>query len=280
MSAVVATWPERVARAGALRRFRGDPVRAEPLLRAALVATEKAFPHDVLRLAHALNELGLVYKDLARYDEAQDVYERALGLLSRQPGAHSDEIATLEHNLGGIGHARGDWACAEDHARKGLELRRASCAGDDLALAADLTALGAILDARGKHLEAERLYLDALAIFDRAPDANALEIAVVYNDLGASYAQRGMPCDAADMLERAAALKRRILGPRHHSLGRTLNNLAVVHERLGDYERAAELYATSVNIMKRSLGADHPATAACRQSEARCLAVLQASRAG
>ena len=42
-------------------------------------------------------------------------------------------------------------------------------------------------------LSVPTLYRDALAIFDRAPDPNALEIAVVYNDLGASYAQRGMP---------------------------------------------------------------------------------------
>lgn len=282
MSAGEGLRTERLARAGALRRLRGDPAGAEPLLRAALAATEQAYPRDAVRLAHALNELGLVCKDLARYDEARAMYQRALRLLLEAPGSHPGDIATLQHNLGGIEHARGDSAAGEPHARNGLALRRVSGEGTgrEPALAADMIALGAILDARGEYAEAERLYLDGLAILERAPDAHAPEIAVALNDLGASYAQRGMLSDAVATLERAAALKRRILGPRHHELAVTLNNLAVVHERRRDHARAAALYAEAVSILERSLGSAHPRTVSCRGNEARCSAARDASLAG
>lgn len=270
---------ERLARTGALHRSGGEPSLAEPLLREALAAAEGAYPGDAVRLAHALNELGLVCKDLARYDEARDLYERALALLNETPEAHPGDIATLLHNLGGIAHARGEWAAAEAHARRGLDLRRASGPGDDEALAADMVALGAILDAREKYAEAERLYLDALTIFEREPDANAVDISVALNDLGASYAQQGMLPAAVATLDRAVEIKRRVLGSEHHSLGRTLNNLAVVHERLADHERAAMLYAAALNILERSLGAEHPASLACRASEARCRAAPRSTRA-
>jgi len=271
---------ERLARAGALLRRRGDPAGAEPLLRAALAATEQAYPRDPARLANALNELGLVCKDLARYDEARALYERALRLLLEAPGSQPGDIATLQHNLGGIEHARGDSVAGEPHARSGLALRLASGEGNGPALAADMIALGAILDARGEYAEAERLYLDGLAILEGAPDAHAPEIAVALNDLGASYVQRGMLSDAVAMLDRAAALKRRVLGPRHHELAVTLNNLAVVHERRGDHKHAAALYAEAVSILELSLGSAHPRTVSCRANEARCSAAADASTAG
>jgi tetratricopeptide (TPR) repeat protein len=182
-------------------------------------------------LAAELNARGLRCKAAAKYDEGRALYERALALLERGRVRNEDDIATLYHNLGGIEHARRNFAAGEVFARRSLAIRTGLDGADPHAIAADMVALAAILDGQERYGEAEPLYLEALRVFERSPRANAGEIAVALNDLGALYAQRGRYEQAVDLLERAAALKRRTLGPGNPDVAVTLNNLAVTYTR-------------------------------------------------
>jgi tetratricopeptide (TPR) repeat protein len=261
-----------LARLGDQYRREGCASKAEPYLREALAIAEADFPDDRHKVAAALNALGVLCKDLARYDEARALYERALVLAEQAATVDEGEIATLYHNIGGIEHARGNFAAGEPFARKGLEMRRRLSDGDAIALAADMVALAAILDGQQKFDEAEGLYLDALRILDADSERNAGEIAVALNDLGAHYAQRDQIERASELLARAAKLKTQTLGPRHPDVGVTLNNLAMVHKRRGDFARATVLYQDAVGIFDESLGPDHPKAIACRRNLARCFA--------
>ena len=98
------------------------------------------------------------------------------------------------------------------------------------------------------------------------------------NDLGAQYAERGRLEQATDLLERAAALKRHALGPRHPDLAVTLNNLALAWRRREDFDRAAALYLEATGIFEESLGVDHPKTGTCRANAARCAAASPSTR--
>ena len=162
---------------GARHRARGRFARAESLLRQSVALAEAAGPREDARLAAALNALGLLCKDLARYDEGRACYERALSLLEGAPGATPDDVATLYHNLGGIEHARGEHAAGEAFARRGLALRKLAVDGDPHALAADMAALAALLDGQRRDDEAEALYVEALRTFEGESHPDALEIA-------------------------------------------------------------------------------------------------------
>jgi tetratricopeptide (TPR) repeat protein len=219
-----------------------------------------------------MNGLGLVCKDVAKYDDARALYERALSLLQGVDNPDLREIATIYHNLGGIEHARGNYAEAKPFARLSVETRTRASKPDDAALAADMVALAAILDGLEEYEEAERLYLDALRVLETAPDSNAREIAVTLNDLGAQYHRRGLPALAETQLVRSAALKRHVLGNNHHELAVTLNNLAVLYRSRGDFARAAPLFDEAVAIFERSLGRGHPKAIASQENRRRCLA--------
>jgi tetratricopeptide (TPR) repeat protein len=237
------------------------------LLRAALAGAEAAETGTTDgALVAALNNLGLLSKDLGRYDEAREHYLRAQAILERRGGAHPDDIATLYHNLGGIEHARGDYAAAEVLARRGLVLRASLGRADDCLLAADQVALAAILDGLARHDEAERLYLEAVATFERSPDDHDLDTAVALSDLGAQDAERGRLQHATERITRALELKRCALGRRHPDTAVTLNNLAVVARRAGALEQAAALSAEAFGILEDTLPADHPRLAICRRN--------------
>jgi tetratricopeptide (TPR) repeat protein len=240
---------------------------AEPLLREAVSATELDGVAGALELAASLNALGLLYKDLARYDEASELYQRALGLVStqRESRAMSRALATLYHNLGGIDHARGRLRSAEALARRGVAIRADIDETED-DLATDLVALAAIVEARGRFDEAESLYREALAILERSEERRELEIAVALASLGALHAR----CQSFDLalepLSRAVTIKRCVLDARHPDLALTLNNLAFVRERLDDTATAEALYLEASSICAAALGPQHPRTRACRNN--------------
>jgi Flp pilus assembly protein TadD len=89
---------------------------------------------------------------------------------------------------------------------------------------------------------------------------------VALHGLGTQYACDGRLEEAIGLLQRAATLKRRLLGPNHADLALTLNNLAVTHRRRGDRAAAATLYGEAMAIFDRGLGPDHPKTKSCRRN--------------
>ena len=257
------------ARSGAEHRARGDYAAAEPLLRSAVATAERLDPFDPARLAEALNELGLLCKDLAKYDEARASYERALSLIEGTSEPNPAHVAALYHNLGGIEHARGNHVAGEPFARRGLALRRGIPNCDAREVASDMAALAALLDGQRKFDEAERLYVEALDVFEREPESNAGEIAVALNGLGALQAMRGELAPAADLLERAVTMKKRSLGARHPDVAISLTNLAVTMRWRGDGAGAAALFSEALAIFEQALGSDHPKTRSCRASAER-----------
>ena len=255
---------------GTRLRVQGWFAQAESPLRAPLAAAEQAPSPESRALVEALNALGLLCKDLGRYDEARGHYERALALLEGAGTADPDDIVILHHNLGGIEHARGDYAAGEVFARRGLAIRTSFDNGDPFLIAADKVALAAILDGLTRYPEAERLYVEAVAVFERTPGEHDVELGVALNDLGAQYARRGRLGQAKALLTRAVDLKRRALGPRHPDTAVTLNNLAITCKRAGELSRAATLAAEALEILDEALPADHPRLAVCRANAVGC----------
>jgi hypothetical protein len=78
--------------------------------------------------------------------------------------------------------------------------------------------------------------------------------------LGGDYAA------AARLLADAARQQEATLGPDHHDLANTLNNLAVAHERSGDLDAAEHEYRRAHAIAVRTLAADDPLVATSAQN--------------
>lgn len=204
---------------------------AERALRSALARAEHLDePHNPL-VASILNSLGVVLKHRGQYDSAVDAYQRALGRVSDAPDCRN-LVATLYHNLAGIEHARGEYGPGELIAREGIAIRRWFIEHRNPVLAADLVALAALLDGQQKYEEANDLYSRSLATFEEIYGADHLEVAATLTNLGAHWALRGNYELAVTLLERAFAIRKRRLKSGHPDLDRTLNNLAVVRQKL------------------------------------------------
>ena len=91
-------------------RLQGRYAEAEDVFRRALAEAEEHLGQDATPVADLLSGLAIAFKYWGRFDEAEALYRRALAIAERADGADSSAVASIYHNLGGLEHARGDYA--------------------------------------------------------------------------------------------------------------------------------------------------------------------------
>jgi len=240
---------------GGIDRTLGAYAAADRGYRTALAEIQRHFGPRDRYIAGVFNDLGVLRKAQGRYDEALAFYRRALPLV---PRGDRHALATLAHNLGGIEHARGNYARAEPHARRSVRLRTALVGAAHPAVAADVAALAAIVEARGRLPEAAKLYRRALAVFERLLGPASLEVGLNLACLAAVEQRRQRPARARALYRRALAIQERVLGRHHADVAMTVNNLAVLERDEGNLGQSAALFQRALDSFVRAVGARHP----------------------
>jgi tetratricopeptide (TPR) repeat protein len=265
--AIALEHPEhRVRRAEALLdrgnqlRVAGRHRKAAKVLVRAQAAAERAYGKRSLELRDFLNARGIICKYLARWTLGFTLYRRALRLAE----AAGDFVmqASIEHNLAGLYHARGQYARGEPHARRAVELRKRA-RGTAHELAQERAALAALLEPQGKLDEAERLFGGALKVFARHRDW--YELGVNESNLATLMFARGKLDEAERLYRRSLRHKRRSIGPDHPDTAITLHNLGMV-VCCGKRAEARRHLAAALLIFERTLGRRHPTTRASREN--------------
>lgn len=232
---------------------------AVPWKRAARLAERKLGPVESIS---ALNGLGVIDKYLARFDEAEALYRRALALARRTREVGPEVLATLYHNLGGLEHSRGRFARGVRFGRRSVVQREAVLGRRHVDVAADKAALASLLEGCGRLAEAEALYREAIAVFRRALGARHYEVGFNLGNLAAIEHRRGALTQAARLYQRAAAILEEAVGPSHPHLGLVLENFAGLRLEQARPAAAVTLCQRVVRIYGRALGPRHPDTIA------------------
>jgi tetratricopeptide (TPR) repeat protein len=271
----------RVAGLGALGEALGAQGRyreAEVPLRAGLALAQRAQDGELLIVA-AANNLAVLYKYTARFDEAEALYRHALVIVEAHRGPDHVDAATLWHNLGGLDHSRGRHAQAEPAARRAVQIRTRALGAAHPDVAADAAALGAILDALGRLDEAEPLLRGALQTFTTLLGPCHYEVAINANNLAAVQYRRGRLDDAEALWRQALTIKGQLLGEHHPELAATIVNLGVLAAARGHQHEARARFEHALTLLGPDMPAEHPVHRAASQSLAK-LAHTPASGAG
>ena len=253
---------QSLATLGNMERILARYADAEQHLHQALQLARSTLGEEDEDVVSALNSLGVLFKYTGRFDEAAALYGGAIAVVE---AGRKDEatLATLCHNLGGLEHARGEYARAEPPARRAVELRERALGPDHPSVAADLAALAAVVEARGRHAEAEAMYVRALAIFERVYGPVHYEIAVTLNNVAGIREAAGRPEEAEALYRRALSIKEALLGADHPDVAMTLNNLALLLASIGRGAEATLLYARALATFAAHLDRGHPKVQGC-----------------
>lgn len=136
---------------------------AEPLRRRLLDATAASEPQPAA-LAQALSDLALCLDAQKKWDEAMQLYGKALELRRRALGDQAPEVAETLSNQGRVWLMRGDAAKAEELLRQALAIDQAALEAGDPSLAEDWRRLASALKKAGKESEAGEALAKAAAL--------------------------------------------------------------------------------------------------------------------
>lgn len=245
-------------------------LQARSVLSSALAMAERDFGSDSMELAGVLNQIGMLGKYAGWFDEAEFAYRRALRIVA---WSCSPLAADLYHNVGGLAHARRNFAVGEPFARHAVAIRKRLYGSEHPDTAADMAALAALIDGQGRYVEAEPLYRYALTVFERHERYS--DIAAATNNLAVLCHVTGRADEAEELYLRCLLLNEKMLGKDHPAVASSINNLAVFRRSQGKLSEAAELYSRAFRIFKNTLHPTHPKLVACGKNYENLLRELQ-----
>jgi tetratricopeptide (TPR) repeat protein len=190
-------------------------------------------------------ELGWRLITQGKFDEAQTIIEKAHKL--------APDISAWTLNMGHTYLLKGDHQTARRYYQKAL----LSILEDANPYAQFETAIAAFefFIKKGWQVKACRSELDRIR-----PTFKQLKLAKTYYSQFFQYYQRGLFQKAMPLVENAYRLRKEILGEKHPSTLASLNNLALIYQKLGRLSEALPLYEKAYRLFSEVLGEKHPNT--------------------
>lgn len=228
---------------------------------AALSVDEMTFGHDDVRISHTLNNLGIVYYRLGKFDVALKHQQRALTLEESALGSDHSAVARSLDNLGNTLWKKGLLNESIASHERSLIIKERKLPLDEPQIALTLSNLGIVLEENGNLTAAIARKERALEIFERTLGSDHAEVARVLGSLGVTLRIKGEPEAAMALQKRALEIYEAALGPQHPSVARTLTNIGIILKDNGELDAALARHERALQINEYALGVDHPEVA-------------------
>ncbi|MEX2739329.1 MAG: tetratricopeptide repeat protein, partial [Candidatus Wukongarchaeota archaeon] len=195
---------------------------------------------DIAGKGVTLSNIGSVYRHWGRYQEALEYHQKSLKI-SEEIGDRAGEGTTL-NNIGLVYRALGRYQEALEYHQKSLRIRQEI--EDRAGEGTTLNNIGEVYYAWGRFQEALEHYQKALKIQEELEDRAGQGVAL--NNIGGVYYAWGRFQEALEYHQKALKIREEI-GDRAGE-GTTLNNIGLVYYAWGRFREALEHYQKSLKI--------------------------------
>ncbi len=190
-----------------------------------------------------------------RYDEAADLYRRALAILDKDPDKNRPYLIDTLSNLARTYEFQSRYVEAIELRKRAVALGEATVGRDKgVGLASSLNDLAMAYYLLGRYAEAEPLNERALMIRENALGRNHRDVAISLNNLARIYERLGRYDDAEALHRRAIAIEEKAAGA-GRELAVSLNNLALVDLKVGRPQEAEQLTQRALGLQQKILPA-------------------------
>ncbi|WP_406486065.1 tetratricopeptide repeat protein [Streptomyces phaeochromogenes] len=250
----------------------GDRHRAETLLQELLTITRGAEYYDRTLVAGALNALGIIHTDLARFDGAEPALLDALEELRLAREEDGAFYAQVQHNLASLYEEMDDLPRAIRVGNEALENKRSKLGRNHPEYARTLSNLGTVYAKLGELQTAEELLTQAQRIRQAVLPPDHADLSVSARALAHVYVEQRRYDEAQSQARTALQIDRSTYGP--ESLGQATGQALLAHVCMmtSKPDEARRHLEESRTILERVVGTVHPYSIAVTTN----LAVLQA----
>ncbi len=190
--------------------------KALSCLKASLDLRLRKLGENHHQTAQTYHTMGLVYQKTGALDDAANCFAKALRIQKNIFGPDHPETAQSYNDLGVIWGVKKDYAKATVYLKKALAAKQ-SCGGclSDVMTRKIYSNLGFAFYQQNHHRQAIMFYHMALRLFSLTTASEKLEVASIYNNLGAAYQGVGNIGLAKKYVKKGLMIRRKELGLYH-----------------------------------------------------------------
>lgn len=230
------------------------------ILEGAVEGIDDQFADQPLVRARLLQSVANTKRNLALYERANPLQEKALEIHRRELGREHPRTLSSLSDKGLLLRNQGRLAKAESYARQALEARRRVLGDDHPDTLTSISNLGVLLARQGRLAEAESYYREALegrrgVLGDNHPDT-----LTSISNTGVFLVRQGKLAEAETYMREALEARRGVLGEDVRATLMSINNLGVVLSRQGKLAEAESYYREVLERSRRVRGDNHPST--------------------
>ncbi len=237
---------------------RGNSVTAREILDRGAERIGGELAEQPLVQAQLMYTMGIVYREMGLYTQAQPLLERSIATRRTQVAEDDPAVQGSLLELARLAQQQGRFAVAESLYRVTLGVRERTLGPSHPDLMVPLAAFGGMLVTRGRYPEAESLLTRAVALRSASTAPDDADYARTLRHLASAYLAEGRYAEAEPAFRRALAMYERVAGADHPDVGRALNNLGIVYYGLKRYDEAEQYYQRAEANLSKALGDDHP----------------------
>jgi tetratricopeptide (TPR) repeat protein len=206
------------------------------------------------------NQLGLVFADLGRWDEASVIQREIVEYQREYLGANHPITLQMISSLVQTLIELGEYEEAEQHIQQISELRHSVWGPDSQDTLLSLMDEARFLEVQGRIEEAEALERQALSRCRRSLEEDHPYTLDCMMNLANSLINRDQTREAIELAEQCVAAYERVRGERHPDTLRSKTSLALVYNECGRYKDARALDRQVYDQLVHVLGHTHPFT--------------------
>jgi tetratricopeptide (TPR) repeat protein len=206
-----------------------------------------------VRLARYLNSRG-------RYDDAERLCERSLGIYRKELGEKHKSTLEAIYYLAQIYTNQGRFTDAEEAYKRVLAVLKKEFGVDHEETLDTMHGLATVYFRQGRNKEAEELHKRILAVREKKLGPDHRSTLTTMSNLAAVYDSQTRYDEAAELYKHVLAHWEKTLGRDHIETLTTTHNLASVYLAQRNYSDAAELFKRALVGREKLLGPSHPDT--------------------
>lgn len=238
-------------------RAKGEAVTARELLDRGAERLDDLEGQPELQASMA-TVIGEVYGELALYEEARDLLEKAVATRRLHPGDNGLELAESLDAYGRMCERVRDLEAARPALEEALSIREAGLGPSHADTARTRNWLGVIVYREGNYAESRALLERSLADLEAALGPDDLDVGRCLNHLAIVLREQREYAEAIPVFERSLAILDARLEEDNPLPAAVRVNYADAVRYNGDPERADRLLTDALPLMEKAYGADHP----------------------